>query len=129
MTSQEPDPGDGCGGTRPSRAFAPVSREPAAVRRRCCRGWPAGQRRFGRDHCRSSRPLPGIRHCSNQFHGAAVDELQRSVEDLGLKGATVHGLSRGRFVDDEEFWLRRIDLDENLKEGIFSRNAAALLGL
>ena len=82
-----------------------------------------------RDSLPSSRPLPGIRHGSNHFHGAAVDGLQRSVEDLGLKGAMVHGLSRGRFVDDEEFWLRRIDLDENLKEGIFSRNAAALLGL
>lgn len=35
---------------------------------------------------------------------AAADELSRSVEELGLKGAMIHGLSRGRFTDAEDFW-------------------------
>lgn len=35
---------------------------------------------------------------------AAADELKRSVEELGLKGAMIHGLSRGKFVDDASFW-------------------------
>lgn len=35
---------------------------------------------------------------------AAADELQRAVEELGLKGAMIHGLSHGRFVDAPDFW-------------------------
>lgn len=35
---------------------------------------------------------------------AAADELQRAVEDLGLKGAMIHGLSNGEFVDGEAYW-------------------------
>ncbi len=36
--------------------------------------------------------------------GAAADEFRRSVEEPGLKGAMIHGLSSGRFVDVKEFW-------------------------
>ncbi|MDG2406496.1 MAG: amidohydrolase family protein [Paracoccaceae bacterium] len=35
---------------------------------------------------------------------AAADELQRSVEELGLKGAMIHGLSQGEMVDGEKYW-------------------------
>ena len=35
---------------------------------------------------------------------AAADEMTRAVEELGLKGAMIHGLSHGRFVDEPEFW-------------------------
>ncbi|WP_170107074.1 amidohydrolase family protein [Roseibium marinum] len=35
---------------------------------------------------------------------AAADELQRAVEELGLKGAMIHGKSCGEFVDAAEFW-------------------------
>ena len=35
---------------------------------------------------------------------AAADELQRTVEDLGFKGALIHGLTDGRFMDDRFFW-------------------------
>jgi predicted TIM-barrel fold metal-dependent hydrolase len=35
---------------------------------------------------------------------AAADELERAVTELGFKGAMVHGLTRGRFLDDEMFW-------------------------
>ncbi len=35
---------------------------------------------------------------------AAADELERVVTELGFKGAMVHGLTNGRFLDDEMFW-------------------------
>lgn len=35
---------------------------------------------------------------------AAADELERCVTRLGLKGAMVHGLTQGRFIDDKRFW-------------------------
>lgn len=34
----------------------------------------------------------------------AADELQRAVEDLGFKGAMIHGLTDGLFLDDKRFW-------------------------
>lgn len=55
-----------------------------------------------------------IEENSNRFLGfsmlptnlpnAAAAELKRSVEELGLKGAMIHGLSAGRMVDEEFFW-------------------------
>ncbi len=35
---------------------------------------------------------------------AAADELERSVDKLGLKGAMVHGLTNGKFLDEKQFW-------------------------
>jgi predicted TIM-barrel fold metal-dependent hydrolase len=35
---------------------------------------------------------------------AAADELQRTVTQLGFKGAMVHGLTNGVFFDDKRFW-------------------------
>ncbi len=35
---------------------------------------------------------------------AAADELQRAVEELGLKGAMIHGMSRGEMIDGEAYW-------------------------
>src|SRR5437762_6465970 len=35
---------------------------------------------------------------------AAADELERSVTRLGFKGAMVHGLTGGLFLDDKRFW-------------------------
>jgi 2,3-dihydroxybenzoate decarboxylase len=35
---------------------------------------------------------------------AAADELERCVTRLGFKGAMMMGLSRGRFLDEKEFW-------------------------
>ena len=46
----------------------------------------------------------GFAMIPTMFPDAAADELQRAVEVLGLKGAMIHGLSRGRFVDTEDFW-------------------------
>ena len=35
---------------------------------------------------------------------AAADELERTVTTLGFKGAMVHGLTNGVFLDDKRFW-------------------------
>ncbi|MBC7779470.1 MAG: amidohydrolase [Proteobacteria bacterium] len=35
---------------------------------------------------------------------AAADELERAVVELGMKGAMVHGLTQGLFIDDKRFW-------------------------
>ncbi|HEX3881195.1 MAG TPA: amidohydrolase family protein [Stellaceae bacterium] len=35
---------------------------------------------------------------------AAADELERTVTKLGFKGAMVHGLTNGLFLDDPQFW-------------------------
>src|SRR5262249_50162994 len=35
---------------------------------------------------------------------AAADELERAVTKLGMKGAMMHGLSNGVFLDDKRFW-------------------------
>ena len=35
---------------------------------------------------------------------AAADELARAVTELGFKGAMVHGLTRGVFLDEKPFW-------------------------
>jgi 2,3-dihydroxybenzoate decarboxylase len=35
---------------------------------------------------------------------AASDELARCVEQLGFKGAMIHGLAHGHFIDDARYW-------------------------
>ena len=35
---------------------------------------------------------------------AAADELERTVTRLGFKGAMIHGLSNGLWLDDKRFW-------------------------
>ncbi len=35
---------------------------------------------------------------------AAADELQRAVEELGLRGAMIHGMSRGEMIDGKAYW-------------------------
>ncbi len=55
-----------------------------------------------------------IRNHSDRFLGFAMlptnlpidaaSELRRSVEELGFKGAMIHGLSSGRMVDEKFFW-------------------------
>ena len=35
---------------------------------------------------------------------AAADELARCVETLGFKGAMIHGLAHGQFIDDKRYW-------------------------
>jgi 2,3-dihydroxybenzoate decarboxylase len=35
---------------------------------------------------------------------AAADELERTVTELGFKGALISGLTNGSFLDDKKFW-------------------------
>ena len=35
---------------------------------------------------------------------AAADELDRCVSELGFKGAMIHGLTNGAFIDEQRFW-------------------------
>ena len=35
---------------------------------------------------------------------AAADELERTTKELGFKGAMLHGLANGKFLDDKRFW-------------------------
>jgi 2,3-dihydroxybenzoate decarboxylase len=35
---------------------------------------------------------------------AAADELERTAKELGFKGAMLHGLANGIFLDDKRFW-------------------------
>ena len=35
---------------------------------------------------------------------AAAEELERCVTELGFKGAMIHGLAEGKFVDGKQFW-------------------------
>lgn len=35
---------------------------------------------------------------------AAAEELERTVTELGFKGALINGHTRGRFLDDQTFW-------------------------
>jgi predicted TIM-barrel fold metal-dependent hydrolase len=79
-----------------------------------------GAQRLGEDvavaACRkvNDRLAEAIRSTPGRFAGfamlptaipeAAADELERAVEDLGLKGAMIHGPSGGRFLDEPFFW-------------------------
>lgn len=49
--------------------------------------------------------LAGFAHLPMIDGNAAADELQRAVQDLGFRGAMVHGLSGGRFLDHPDFAL------------------------
>jgi len=35
---------------------------------------------------------------------AAADELERTTKELGFKGAMLHGLANGKFLDGKQFW-------------------------
>src|SRR5215467_6856210 len=62
----------------------------------------------------SDRLAETVRAHANRFAGfamlptadpkAAADELERAVTRLGFKGAMVHGLTGGLFLDDKQFW-------------------------
>jgi uncharacterized protein len=45
----------------------------------------------------------GFAHLPMRTPAAAADELERTVQDLGFRGAMVNGLTDGRFLDDPRF--------------------------
>ncbi|WP_205602524.1 amidohydrolase family protein [Chelativorans alearense] len=56
----------------------------------------------------------GFAHLALQEPGAAADELERAVRELGLRGAMINGQTNGAYLDDDRFsvlWERASDLD------------------
>jgi predicted TIM-barrel fold metal-dependent hydrolase len=45
----------------------------------------------------------GFAHLPMRSPGAAADELERAVSDLGFRGALINGTTQGFFLDDERF--------------------------
>jgi predicted TIM-barrel fold metal-dependent hydrolase len=45
----------------------------------------------------------GFAHLPMRTPEAAADELERTVRDLGFRGALINGLTEGRFLDDPRF--------------------------
>lgn len=55
----------------------------------------------------------GFAHLALQSPDAAAEELERSVKELGLKGAMINGQTNGAYLDDDRFsvlWERAGDL-------------------
>ena len=56
----------------------------------------------------------GFAHVAMQDVGAAADELQRAIRDLGFKGALINGQTGGHYLDEDRylpFWERVQELD------------------
>ena len=52
----------------------------------------------------SRRAMRASPRCRPSDPAAAADELARCVEKLGFKGAMIHGLAHGQFIDDQRYW-------------------------
>jgi 2,3-dihydroxybenzoate decarboxylase len=48
--------------------------------------------------------LMGFAHLPMQAPGEAAEELERTVRQLGFKGALINGHTNGEYYDDEKFW-------------------------
>ena len=48
--------------------------------------------------------MPDLRFLPTDDPKASADELERTVTELGFKGAMIHGPSNGVFIDDKKFW-------------------------
>lgn len=60
------------------------------------------------------RRYAGFAHVAMQDAGAAADELQRAIKDLGFKGALINGQTGGHYLDEDRylpFWERVQELD------------------
>jgi len=52
----------------------------------------------------NGRRFSGLALLPTPDPAAAADELDRAVTSLGLKGAMIHGLTNGKFIDEKQFW-------------------------
>jgi 2,3-dihydroxybenzoate decarboxylase len=52
----------------------------------------------------ASHPLRGFAALPTSLPDAAADELDRCVTSLGFKGAMIHGLANGIWLDDKRMW-------------------------
>ena len=105
MSAQLPHRGDGRGRHRHAGAVArrAVGAEGRRRDRRCALARGANDRlhetvRAHPDRFAAFAALP------TADPKAAADELERAVTKLGFKGAMVHGLTNGLFLDDKRFW-------------------------
>ncbi len=53
---------------------------------------------------RSNGRFEGFAALPTADPGAAADELERAVTRLGFKGAMIHGLANGAWLDERRFW-------------------------
>jgi len=53
---------------------------------------------------KNAKRLAGFAALPTSDPAAAADELERAVTKLGFKGAMIHGLANGVFLDDKRFW-------------------------
>jgi predicted TIM-barrel fold metal-dependent hydrolase len=53
---------------------------------------------------RNPKRFAGFATLPTSDPAAAADELERAVTKLSFKGAMVHGLTNGRFIDEKQFW-------------------------
>jgi 2,3-dihydroxybenzoate decarboxylase len=70
--------------------------------------------RLAREVQKRPRRYAGFAHVAMQDVGAAADELQRAIKDLGFKGALINGQTGGHYLDEDRylpFWERVQELD------------------
>ena len=88
-----------------SRCCRTARRERSSSRPNLQHGWRGRPTTSSRN---SSGPIRSVLRVSALLPtpdpAAAADELERIVTRLGLKGAMVHGLTNGLFLDDKRFW-------------------------
>ncbi len=49
--------------------------------------------------------LTGLAAIAPQDPGGAADELERAVNELGLKGASINSHVKGEYLDDKKYWV------------------------
>ena len=79
-------------------------RRPSVWTRRPLCGWPVTPTTASLGDRRAPRRFAGFAALPTPDPKAAADELERTVTQLGFKGAMVHGLDQWLFFDDKRFW-------------------------
>ena len=86
-----------CRTARPRCRRSPMRNSRCGSRAAPTTGWPRRSRAHpDRFAAFAALPTPDPK--------AAADELERTVTRLGFKGAMIHGLTNGLFIDDKRFW-------------------------
>ncbi|MGI9436614.1 MAG: amidohydrolase family protein, partial [Geminicoccaceae bacterium] len=58
---------------------------------------------FLAEKIRDQSRFGGLAHLAMQDPGAAADELERCMSDLGYQGAMINGQTNGLYLDDDRF--------------------------
>ncbi|HVP80867.1 MAG TPA: amidohydrolase family protein [Thermodesulfobacteriota bacterium] len=51
------------------------------------------------------RKFAGLASLAPQDPKGAADELERTVKDLGMKGASINSHTKGEYLDDKKYWM------------------------